>query len=58
MIHGTGDTTVPYTYSLRYNEIWPDSELHIVPEWDHSFKNHEREAAKIAAEFFVKVLKK
>lgn len=57
MIHGIGDTIVPYTYSLRYDEIWKDSELHLIPEWDHGFTGHEAEAAKIAADFFVKMLK-
>ena len=57
MIHGTGDTIVPYTYSLRYAEIWKDSEPHIIPEWDHGFTGHEAEAAKIAADFFSKIVK-
>ena len=57
MIHGTGDTTAPYTYSIRYNEIWPNSELHLVPDWDHVFTGHEAEVARIAADFFIKVLK-
>lgn len=57
LIHGTGDTIVPYTYSSRYHEIWKGSELHIMPEWDHGFTGHEAEAAKIGAEFFIKHLK-
>ena len=57
LIHGTGDTIVPYTYSLRYHEIWKDSELHIVPEWLHSFEENEVEVVKIAMEFFTKNLK-
>lgn len=57
LIHGTGDIIVPYTYSSRYHEIWKDSEIHIVSEWDHGFTGHEAEAAKIGAEFFIKHLK-
>ncbi len=56
MIHGTGDNVVPYTYSLRYHEIWPDSEICIMPEWNHGFTGNEIEAAKLAAEFFSRTL--
>lgn len=58
MIHGTGDIIVPYTYSLRYHEIFSNSELNIIEEWDHGFRGHEAEAARLAANFFKKVLLK
>ena len=58
LIHGTGDVIVPYTYSLRYHEIYSRSELNIIKGWMHSFEEHEAEAAKIAADFFKKVLLK
>ena len=58
LIHGTGDVIVPYTYSLRYHEIYSKSELNIIKGWDHGFNNHEAEAAKIAADFFKKILLK
>ena len=51
MIHGTGDTVVPYTHSLHYHEIWKDSEINIIPEWDHSFTAHKDEAVKSGVEF-------
>ena len=57
LIHGTGDIIVPYTYSSRYHEIWENSEIRIIPEWDHGFRGHEAETAKIGAEFFIKHLK-
>ncbi|MBQ4418389.1 MAG: alpha/beta fold hydrolase [Synergistaceae bacterium] len=58
LIHGTADTIVPYTYSQNYHEIYANSELNLIDGWDHGFNNHESEAAKIAANFFAKVLLK
>ena len=58
LIHGTADTIVPYTYSQRYHEVYSNSELNLIDGWDHGFTNHESEAAKIAANFFAKVLLK
>jgi len=49
---------VPYTYSQRYHEVYANSELNLIDGWDHGFTNHEAEAAKIAANFFAKVLLK
>ncbi len=57
LIHGSGDSLVPYTYSLHYHELWKDSEIHIMSKIDHGFTEHEAEAAKIGAEFFIKHLK-
>ena len=56
LIHGTGDIVVPYTYSLRYGRIYADSELHLLPKFDHGFTQDVKKAAKIAAEFFAKQL--
>lgn len=58
MIHGTGDVIVPYTYSLRYKEIFKRGEIELLDGADHSFHGNERRAAKIAADFFAKQLKK
>lgn len=58
LIHGTADVIVPYTYSQRYHEVYANSELNLIDGWDHGFTNHEAEAAKIAANFFAKVLLK
>lgn len=58
LIHGKADTIVPYTYSQRYHEVYANSELNLIDGWDHGFTNHEAEAAKIAANFFAKVLLK
>ncbi len=58
MIHGTGDVIVPYTYSLSYKKIFKRGEVKLLEGVDHSFHGEESRAAKIAAEFFVRQLKK
>lgn len=57
MIHGTGDVIVPYTYSLHYQHIYPQSQLELLPGFDHSFRQDVAKATKIVADYFVKQLK-
>ena len=52
MIHGTGDTVVPYTCSLHYEHIYPKSELALLPAFDHSFTQDVKLAAKLVADYF------
>ena len=56
IIHGTGDQVVPYTYGERYHEIWPDSELHIIPTADHGFSKHIQQTVDLMVDFLVKTL--
>ena len=49
--HGTYDTVVPYTYGERFHELWPESELILMPEVDHGFSNHYAETAALVAKF-------
>jgi len=56
MVHGTGDTIVPYTYSLRYHEIWPNSEVHLLDGLDHIFSTDQMTPATIVASFFANAL--
>lgn len=58
MIHGTGDTVVPYTYSLRYQRIYFHGTVNLVPGEDHSFTKDTDGAAKAVATFFHEQLKK
>ena len=53
IIHGTGDQVVPYTYGERYHEIWPDSELHIIPTADHGFSKHMQQTVDLMVDFLV-----
>ena len=57
MIHGTGDTIVPYTYSLHYKHIYTNSWLEILPKFDHGFSQDVAKTAKIVTDYFVKQLK-
>lgn len=57
LIHGRSDVVVPYTYSLHYHEIWPESGLTLIDDCNHGFDGHQEEAAKTAADFFAKTLK-
>lgn len=41
LIHGTGDTAVPYSYSERLHEIYKKSALQIIPGADHTFTGIE-----------------
>jgi alpha/beta superfamily hydrolase len=54
IIHGTGDRTVPYTYGLRFHQLWQNSEWHLLERYDHGFGPHPEEAVKLAVTFFTK----
>ena len=56
MLHGTGDVVVPYTYSLRYQRIYFNGEVHLIEGEDHSFTHDTAGADRMAADFFKKVL--
>lgn len=58
MIHGTGDIVVPYTYSLSYKKNYKQGKVELIDGADHSFIGTESCAAKIAADFFARQLKK
>ena len=57
MVHGTQDTVVPYTYSLRYQRIYFHGELKLIPGEDHGFSKDTAGAVKLVADFFHKQLK-
>ena len=57
MIHGTTDIIVPYTYSLRYHEIYKNSEVKLLDGFDHGFSQDTKQVAKFVAEYFAKQLK-
>ena len=58
IVHGTGDTTVPYTYGERFHYIWPEtSELHIIDRADHGFSRHMQQTIDITTSFLIKNLK-
>ena len=56
LIHGTGDRVAPYSYSERYKNIWKNSELHLMEEYDHGFSRRIEEIADLASNFLIKHL--
>lgn len=57
IVHGTGDIIVPYTYSLHYQHIYTNSQLELLPKFDHGFSQDVEKTAKIVTDYFVKQLK-
>ncbi len=58
IVHGTTDVVVPYTYSLRYQEIYHGgAELALLPGFDHGFSQGINRTARLVADFFVRQLK-
>jgi len=57
IIHGTADRVVPFTYGQRFHEIWPSSQLVILPAFDHGFSQCVYRVADLATDFLVSVLK-
>ena len=57
MVHGTGDTIVPYTYSIRYKNIFKRGKLEFLKGFDHGFSQDITKPAKIVADYFARKLK-
>lgn len=56
VIHGTGDRVVPYTYGIRFSDLWPASEYHPMPGFDHGFGPDPQKAVDIAVDFLTRTL--
>ncbi|MCR5820151.1 MAG: alpha/beta fold hydrolase [Bacteroidaceae bacterium] len=57
IVHGTADRIVPYTYGLRYHQMWKKSEYHQLDRFDHGFNPDVPRAAAISVDFFVRSLR-
>ena len=57
IVHGTADRVVPYTYGLRFHQLWRGSEYHQLERFDHGFGPKPAEAVKITVDFFNKKIK-
>lgn len=53
LIHGKKDKIVPYSYSERYNELYADSELHLLDDEGH-FMNGDKEKIMAMVTGFIK----
>lgn len=57
LIHGTNDVIVPYTYSLRYQEIYNGgAQIELLPGFNHSFTQDIQQVTKFVADFFASQL--
>lgn len=54
VIHGTHDRVVPYTYAERYQQIYQNCKLKLIPDEDHSFSKNTAEAALYASDWLSK----
>ena len=53
IIHGTGDRVVPYTYGLRFHQLWRGSEYHQLERFDHGLGPDPVKAVSLALHFFL-----
>ena len=58
IIHGTGDTVVPYTYGERYTHLYPNSEYHLLDNLDHVFSQNQQLVIDIASDYLIRELNK
>jgi len=54
IVHGTHDELVPYTYGIKYYELYDKSEINLVKKANHCFVGQEDEIAQITADYFKK----
>ncbi len=57
IVHGTGDRVVPYTYGLRFHQMWRGSEWHQLERFDHGFGPDPSQAVRLTIDFFAKEMK-
>lgn len=57
MIHGNADHIVPYTYSERYHNIWPKSQMVLLDHFDHGFSQNQYRPAELTADFLAEQMK-
>jgi hypothetical protein len=47
---------VPYTYGLRYHELWQGSEYDELEAFDHGFMQNVYRASELASDFLIRTL--
>lgn len=51
IIHGTSDEIVPYSYGVKYKDVFENAVLHLIENEKHAFSKKLDEAKNIAIEF-------
>lgn len=57
IVHGTADRVAPYTYGLRYHQLWKGSEYVQLDRYDHGFMQNINHATDIVAQYLLRKLK-
>ncbi len=53
IVHGTGDRVVPYTYGLRYHQLWSGSKYVELEAFDHGFSQNIYRATKTVSDYLI-----
>ena len=56
ILHGKKDRIVPYSYSVKYDEVYSNSELHLIEDEGHFMKRHRTEVTGTLVAFMKKSL--
>lgn len=57
ILHGTHDRIVPYTYSERYHEKLPQSQIRLISDENHTFSNTTDSSALLVADWLHDILR-
>ena len=58
IVHGTADELVPYSYAVRYEEIYQNGKLELLESFDHNFNRDLNKVVDLVTDFFANTLKK
>ena len=56
IVHGTADRVVPYTYGLRFHDIWPRSQYVELEAYDHGFSQNIYRTTDIVSQWLITAL--
>lgn len=56
IVHGTGDRVVPYTYGLRYHQLWKGSKYCELAGFDHVFSQNVYRATRLVSDYLIATL--
>lgn len=58
IVHGTADELVPYSYAVRYEEIYQNGKLELLESFDHNFNQDLNKVVDLVTDFFANTLKR
>ncbi len=57
LVHGKEDKIVPYSYSEKYHEVYPDSTLQLLEGENHILSKRRKEVIELSVQFLISKLK-